>query len=75
MGAWSKKEREDFAKGASASGSLIPAEKPAAVEPPDGEMAQIDDGIKKMQAANAADPSLKDRLNAVAAARAKFFSK
>lgn len=72
--AWSQKEKEDFSKGASTGGSLLPVKK---TEPEDkvpmGQMADIEKGVEKMQAANTADPSLAEKLNRVAKARAKFY--
>lgn len=73
--AWSSKDKEDFSRGMSKSGSLLPAAKPKVPVDniPEGEMAGIDRGIAEMQESNKKKPGLQDKLNAVAKARAKFY--
>lgn len=71
-------DMEALQRGASQSGSLLAPTAPVPKgEPVDnipmGEMKDIEDGIAKQQAANLADPGMKDKLNAVAKARAKFY--
>ena len=68
----------DLQKGANKSGSLFaPAPVAAPAAPVDnvplGEMADIENSVAAQQAANAADPSIQDKLNKVAAQRAKFY--
>lgn len=75
--AWTQKEKEDFAKGAGQSGNLFADGgedmSPHPVSWP-GQTPAPDANVEAMQAANLKDPSIQDKLNAVAAARAKFMA-
>lgn len=72
--AWTQKDKEDFSKGASSGGPVAPKPKAKPVDNvPMGEMADIESGVAKMQAANAKNPGIQSKLNAVAKARAKFY--
>ncbi len=75
----------DMQKGAQEAGSLVAPAAPvpaapeptahgaAAPTPEDTEYSQLGDAVAKQQAANAGNPSLQDKLNMVAKARAKFY--
>lgn len=73
-GAWTKKEKADFSKGATSGGSLLPESKPdPKPEPGMGVMQDIEDGVAAQQKSNLADPAVADRLAKVAAQRRKFY--
>jgi hypothetical protein len=71
-------DMEALQRGAMQSGSLMAPAALVAKEPvvdnvPLGEMANIEDAVARQQAVNAKNPSIQDKLNAVAKARAKFY--
>lgn len=75
--AWSNKDKEDFAKGMTGSGTLTPPETPKKVIAPEmpaqaGETEE-EAAVPAMQAANAKTPGAQDKLNMMAKARAKFY--
>lgn len=78
----SKKDLEDFSRGAMKSGSVM-ENKPAApvepdlnqVDPTQGEYGALDDKVASQQKANLADPSRAAALEKMVIARRKFLGK
>jgi hypothetical protein len=78
-----QQDMEALQRGATQSGSLVaPAPAPKPEPAPEVSEAKLkamrgdyptDEGVAAQQAANLANPSLQDKLNAVARARAKFY--